>query len=52
MVAQTGVREGFMYNYVLAENGTRQNEGEAHNNEILEQLEENLAEKGQVPVNE
>ena len=55
MVAQTGVREGFMYNYVLAENETRQNEGEAHNNEILEQLEESMAEeseKGQVPVNE
>ena len=47
MVTKTGVREGFMYNYVLAEDKKGANEDLAKSNEPLEKQEEQ-PEEGQV----
>ena len=47
MVTKTGVREGFMYNYVLAEDKNGANEDLAKGDEPLEKLEEQPGE-GQV----
>ena len=47
MVTKTGVREGFMYNYVLAEDKDEANEDLAKSNEPLEKQEEQ-PEEGQV----
>ncbi len=48
MVTKTGVREGFMYNYVLAEDKKGANEDLAKNDAPLEKPEEQTGE-GQVP---
>ncbi len=47
MVTHTGVREGFMYNYVLAEDKSGANENLPKSDDVLEKLEEQSGE-GQV----